>query len=256
MQLRVAELSVTLKLEVRTAEKTWMWWTIRPQWSPRSAGMRRRVKRHQIGVSPFIFVPLKKKKNLKTFANSERSNWETSLWPAQLRRHRRQNGLLCAPGNFNNFEVSRFDCSAKIIMVAALWPVMKVAEVTPESRPGGCVLFIRALKHYNNQKPIKKPLVLFIFHALLYTLLNCLPAQWRSSILLSVVLFLSLQYRNKGYWIIRWPDCHHPWENAVVKPFFSLVGHSRGREARISVVARPCAPQAVQWWAGRAVLNV
>lgn len=40
--------------------------------------------------------------------------------------------------NFYNFEPSRFDCCAKIIMVAALWPVMKVAEVTSESQTREC----------------------------------------------------------------------------------------------------------------------
>lgn len=52
--------------------------------------------------------------------------------------------------NLNNFGLSQFHCSAKIIMVAALWPVMKVAEVTSESHTGGCVMLISAWKRYNN----------------------------------------------------------------------------------------------------------
>lgn len=124
--------------------------------------MRRRVKRHQIGVSPFIFVPLKKKTPKLSLTLSV---------PAEKPRF----GLLsCGDTDvimvyfarritLLTFEVSRFDGSAKIIMVAALWPVMKVAEVTSESRPGGLVLFIRALKHYNNQKHQPKKLDLFFF---------------------------------------------------------------------------------------------
>lgn len=43
---------------------------------------------------------------------------------------------------------------------------------------------------------------------------------------------LSLQNLTACYWVIGWPGGHHPWENAAVKPFFSLFFSPAGRCGR------------------------